>query len=287
MNELDATQREEARRLRMRLALEGLALGDIDLMLEWLDAQPVSDGTDEGPRFLVTAAGGLDRVTWHCGGAPEALLRPVTAFLGELAAPPLELDRLLRAETACAPERLGSWVSRYADGYDAGWLLQGELALADVFALVAQPPRALAAWAEQRGVRAASLVRRSASGPSFETELLVPLEAESHAGRLALAAAAFEGLDLPWLRDDQLALLGEGSPEALALVVAMVPEGVTRLGLVIEAPSAVVRLTLVHAYGGEGYERLAAVEGTLGADCAQLALAYQDDRLGVELYYDL
>lgn len=290
------------RRARLRMALEQVREGigavmqpSLRPMELWLAGQPLPLGEDEREpvRFSVGLSCDLRRVTLYAEGEAATMAEPIRELLDGVGAGERELERVGLAGRALRPGSAGSWIESCVVGertsLDGGWFFPGELplegALAQADASAAK--ERYAAWATMSGADTCLRLRRSvgAGAPFTEVVALVPDEHDA-GGAATRALALFRALEVEGPPPSVRALI-EAVPEGLAASAWLTARGVSRVGVLLPAPSSRTVLQLADAVGATAhtdtlarFEGALAVEGPLYAECCRTEHGF-----GVELHY--
>lgn len=280
-----------SRNLRLGLALKLLnAAGEqeIDLFYSWLldqlEAEPalaqVSLAVDPSISHLMAGV----------SGPPEPFTGHALAHLADMEAADSEPARLRSALQRSRPRRVGNWLSVSQSGLDAGWLADVEAPF-DVANGLADPTPELAAageWAGRHGPIKVKRIRRSIAEPSPMSELVLALPNVDAPEQMAIVQALHESLEITWFGPKIVAVLLADNSTEIEIVIAFTRRGVSRLGVLLSAPSRRLVLLLAGLSDERAHEKLAQFEGALGVKKpARLAFSRRAHHWNTELYYRL
>ena len=266
--------------LQLRVALglvPGLPLRPFEA---WLAAAAVPAG--RRPRFgLSTTADHAATTCWTSVEPVDAADYLLTRFAGVTSDD--ELDLIAAVVERVEPARVGHFIEVSAGAPDRGWSVPVEMPLGRALAMI-DPNAAverLLELAARRGLDRCTRWSRSIGAGNRFTEVVVPLPDLA----LGLEAVAELGAPAPVAVRDAVAAAGAAGT---ALSVWITRAGLSKVGLVLPAPSTVAVLRLCAAVGRTGMDRLAAVEGALGVDGAtSVEAAVFADRVAIQMDYEL
>lgn len=257
-------------RLRMAIAGVGLDPSAVSWLDQWISTALLSgspDGLTCGAALNVTTGA----LALDVSGPGNAIAPCLTQFLEDCAAGDDDRARLDTAIDTLNAETLGYWTEVHGTNVAGGWSIPQRVPLAAARALAPHNSAAekLGAWAERRGITAATSVGRALGGGKPFTELVLPLPAgTSLANALELwDAAGIDDPPAPFL-DGLKAGFDAGAPHALAIVAWLTEKGVSRLGIRIDgrALDPIPVLRRVASGGPISVERVAAFEAFLDVE---------------------
>jgi hypothetical protein len=246
----------------------------------WLAAAAVPAG--DRPRFgLATTADYATTTSWTSVEAADAADYLLARFEGVTADD--ELDLIAAVVERIEPARVGHFLEVSAGVLDRGWSLPIELPLARALALI-EPNVAverLLELADRRRLDACTRWSRSVGAGNPFTEVVLPAPLE-------VALEAYDALAAPRPPPAVRDALAAAGATAAALSVRITRGGLSKVGVVLPAPSTVAVLRLCAAVGRSDMDRLAAIEGALGVDGASsVEAAVFADRVAVEMAYEV
>ena len=282
----------EGKRLRMKMALQHLALGKQKKMrslINWLDNQPELTEQDDETELMVAIRNDLKQVSWYAATSPQNCLETTDEYLSDLGASQTERELLTQAGKQIQPEALGTWIQLNADGdLDGGWYFPVETTTYHVLNQVASSidKEIFLEWAETHNVIECEQLRRSVTESQAMTEIFFLLPEVSFREQLAIAKSAFEMLQISWFGSELEQTFRELSVDEIGLVAKFTKEGISQLGIVIVEPITELVLTLCYLSEEFNDQKLALFEGTLATNGVEFLTVSQNNwGLGIELYY--
>ena len=256
----------------LRMAIAGLKVDPsaVPWLEQWISTALLTgspDGLVCGAALTVTTGA----LALDVSGPGDVITPCFGQFLEDCAARDDDRVRLDETIEKLNADALGYWTEVEGTNLAGGWWLPKRVPLAAARALAPHTSAAekLGAWAERRGITAASSFGRSLGSGNPFTELVLPLPAGTSLAD-ALEVWDATGIDDPpapfldGLRDGA----GAGAGDALAIAARLTAKGVSRLGIRIDgaAMDPIPVLRRVASGGPLSLERVAAFTGYLDAE---------------------
>lgn len=271
-------------RARVRAALPELA--GLDALLHWLDGLP--QGASDLQLHLAASADG-ERVTLSAVGPTSTLLGRTARYLAEAGVNEHELQRFATACEALQPDVLGSWVEVGPAGIDGGWILPGPWPLASFRDLLpeGESTEQLCTWAETHKLEGCLLLKRAVGDQAAYTEVVLPMPAGTVRRQLACVSEAADMLGAEGWPEPLLTAVERHARGPMALSVWLVPDGLAKLGLVLQGPAPELQAELLALLGEPeaAADRLTAALGSAGP--THIELQELSEGLDLELHFGL
>lgn len=271
-------------RARIRTALPELA--GLDALLHWLDGLP--QGASELQLHLAASAD-VERVTLSVVGPMSNLLGRTARYLAEAGVSEHELHQLAATCEVLQSDMLGSWVEAGPAGIDGGWILPGPWPLASVRDLLpnGESTEQLCAWAAAHELGQCLLLKRAVGDQAAYTELMLPMPPGTVRSQLACASEAAAMLGAEGWPEPLLAAVERHARGPMALSAWLVPDGLAKLGLLLQGPAPELQAELLALLGEPeaAVDRLTAALGSAGP--THIELQELPEGLDLELHFGL
>lgn len=257
---------------RLRMAGAGLALDPsaVSWLEQWISTA-LESGSPDGLACGATLTVTTGALALDVSGPGDAIAPCLGQFLEDCAAGDDDRARLDETIEQLDAEALGYWTEVHGTNVAGGWWIPKRVPLAAARALAPHTKAAekLGAWAERRGITAATSFGRALGGGNPFAELVLPLPGGTSLAD-ALEVWDATGIDdpaAPFL-DGLRSGFSAGAGDELAVAARLTAKGVSRLGIRIDgaAMDPIPALRRVASGGPLSLERVAAFEAFLDAE---------------------